>query len=415
MRPGKIVVVGILLACSLPPAVSGAAWQQAGRQDPTATPRLTPAALDESLELGRRYLLGAQRPNGSFIYERDAARGGVDLGTRHAVREMGGLWAIAIFHRQDPTAETAGAFHRAMRLQDTFAKHTPAGGRFLCEPDAPIGSTNTLAIHGLALQDFLAADFEMAPALRAKYQRDLAATVKALLSLRMNNGRFHSGYRCRDGRGAGPPEPYSDGEAMLVLVRAAKEAGSDAALRDTVLESAALMYGQYVRSALRADPDSEDTKAFYQWGSMAFYELYTSGWPGTQAYAARTIAMARWMIDVHGVLEKTRNTGYAYEGLALAWELARLTNDRNNQRRIGDAIDRGLSKLMGWQIGGPVGGTAVPAAFRRSEAVRGGIVSRPGDPRLRIDTVQHQMNATLLVRWLLFRPAEDDAAAADGR
>src|SRR5690348_1458263 len=52
---------------------------------------LTAEALDQSLALGRQYLLNIQRPDGSFIYELDANRG-VDLNTRHAIREMSALW-----------------------------------------------------------------------------------------------------------------------------------------------------------------------------------------------------------------------------------------------------------------------------------------------------------------------------------
>ena len=44
------------------------------------------------------------------------------------------------------------------------------------------------------------------------------------------------------------------------------------------------------------------------------------------------------------------------------------------------------------------------------------MLSEPDDPRLRIDMTQHQMHATLLIRWLLFRGDDAaDAAAADGR
>jgi hypothetical protein len=269
-----------------------------------------------------------------------------------------------------------------------------------------------MAIYVLALQDFLAAGGELDDTVRTGLQRDLADAVKFLVSLRLPGGRFYAKYRCADGRGAGTPTPYADGECLLALARAAKEEAT-AALRDIVLESAAVMYGEYVRSALRADPQSDDAKAFYQWGSMAFYELYTAGWPGTQPYAARTIVMARWMIDVAGLADKTGNNGYAFEGIAVAWELARLTNDKKNQKHIGGAIEKVFPKLMSWQIGSPWSGAAVPKSFLKNPAPRGGVLSVPADPRLRIDTTQHQMHAAMLIRWFLFRPS--DAAAADGR
>ena len=40
----------------------------------TTFPPLTADALDQSLALGQQYLLNVQRPDGSFIYELDAAR-----------------------------------------------------------------------------------------------------------------------------------------------------------------------------------------------------------------------------------------------------------------------------------------------------------------------------------------------------
>lgn len=430
MRPGPIVAM-LLVACLLPavpraraqapppppvPRTAAASSAESAAPGESVTPgqaagRLTPEALDQSLTLGRQYLLNAQRPDGRFVYELDAIRG-VASAERNIIREMGALWGVALFHRYEPTPATAAAVARAMRLQGRFAKRTRAGGLYLCEPDSREGTTNAMALYVLALQDFLAADHPLDPGQRARYEQDLAAAVKFILSLRMPGGRFFAGYRCADGGGFGAPEPYSDGEALLALVRAAKDS-DDAALRKLVIESAGAMYVEYVRTAIQRDPVNEQTKGFYQWGSMAFYELYTTGWPGTAAYAPRTIAMARWIIGVHGVLDKPRHTGYAFEGLAVAWELARLTNDRRSQQHIGAAIDAGLSKLLTWQIGSPLAGAAVPQTFGSSPKTKGGIVSEPDDRKLRVDTVQHQMHATLLVRHLLFRPA-DEAAPDQG-
>lgn len=421
MRPRPITVAASLLLASLLSAPlapgaqdtpEGAARRApAGATAPTPTRSLTVEALEESLALGRQYLLNSQRSDGSIVYEVDAARG-TQLGSRNIVREMGAVWGIALFHRHEPGPATAEAFIRSMRLQDTFAKQTRSGGRYLCEPASREGSTNTMAIYALALQDFLAADHPLDAKLRAKYEKDLAATVKFLLSLRMASGRFYSGYACADGRGVGAAEAYSDGEALLVLARVFKDS-ADPAVRKLVLESAGAMYVEYVRTAIQLNPTNEHTKGFYQWGSMAFYHLYQTGWPGTAPYAARTIALARWMTDVHGVLTKSRNTGYAFEGLAVAWDLARLTGDDKNQRHIAGVIEAGMSKLLTWQVGSPLAGAAIPETFRVTPRTKGGIVSEPEDPKLRVDTVQHQMHATLLVRWLMFRP--DDAAAADGR
>jgi UDP-N-acetylmuramoyl-tripeptide--D-alanyl-D-alanine ligase len=395
LRPTPIAVMMLLFVAS---AASGQ--------------HVTAEQLDQSIDLGRTFLLSAQREDGSFVYEFDAVRG-ADAGTRNAIREMGGLWAIALLHRRHPTPETASAIVKALKLQDTFAKTTPGGGRYLAEPDAREWTTNTVALHMLAMQDVLATkdDKLVDAAIREKCERDLAAEAKFLLSLRLGNGRFSSTYHTTDGKGLASPTPYSDGEVLLALIRRAKQDPKDEALRQSVLESAAIMYSAYVRGALRADPNNEQTRAFYQWGSMAFYELYTAEWPGTKPYAPRAIAMARWMIDVQHINRAIDNGGHAFEGLAAAWELARLTGDAKNQQYIGAAIDRGLARLMSWQIGNAPGETeAVPKTFLRSQKARGGVVSLPGEPKIRIDTVQHQMHAEMLARKFMFRGGAEEAA-----
>jgi hypothetical protein len=376
-----------------------------------ALPPLTADALDQSLTLGRQYLLNIQRPDGSFIYELDANRG-VDLNTRHAIREMSALWMLARFHRNHPTPETSVAILRALKLQNVYAKRSANGGRYLSEPGAQEWTTNVVALYALTLLDYLETDQPLDPAVRAGFELNLADTVKFLMSLRQRSGRFYSLYRVADGTGTMPPEPYPDGEALYALIRYAK-VRNDAAVRDAMLESAAVMYGEYVKSALRADPHSPDATAFYQWGTMAFYELYTSGWPDTRPYAARAIAMARWMTDVNKIVRQPGNMGPAYEGLAIAWELARLTGDVKNQTVIGAALNEGLAKLLTWQIGypGATAGGAVPASFLRSPKARGGILTFEKDSRIRTDMVMHQLNAELLVRTFMFGGSANGAAS----
>ena len=221
---------------------------------------LDPKTLDGSLDLLREYLLNAQRADGSFVYEFDAARG-VDTRTRQAVREISGLWGLTLLHRRSPTPQTAAAVVKSLKFYDTHAKRTPAGGRYFCEAGAREWTTNYLALHVMALSEFLGTDHEIDPALRKKLETDRADEVKFLMSLRGGTGRFSGTYRCADGRGASAPTSYADGEALLALVRVAKETG-DESLRDAVLTSAASMYAEYVRSALRADPASKDAHRF---------------------------------------------------------------------------------------------------------------------------------------------------------
>jgi hypothetical protein len=212
------------------------------------------------------------------------------------------------------------------------------------------------------LLDYLAADQKLDPAARVEYERNLADSVKFLLSLRLPTGRFYPLYRVADGRGTDSPAPYSDGETLFALTRYAKER-NDPAVRTVVLESAAVMYGAYVKAALRADPHSADAIAFYQWGTMAVLRAPHLRLADTRPYAARAIAMARWMTDVNKVVNQPGNMGPAYEGLALAWELARLTGDAKKPADHRRHAQPGLSKLLTWQIGNP-GATSSGASPR---------------------------------------------------
>jgi len=186
-----------------------------------------------------------------------------------------------------------------------------------------------------------------------------------------------------------------------MLVKAAKYAGYQD-LKDQILESAEAMYKNYVFDALKVDHDSNATKGFYQWSSMAFYEIYTSGWEGVEKYAEYAIDLAYWMIDVHDTLRRRRNTGYAYEGLASAWELARLTHNRAAMKKIGAVIDMALIKLISWQVEGPIPNDYLRANRTRDAKAIGGVLNSRQRPFLRIDVTQHQSHAIILARRYIY-------------
>lgn len=370
---------------------------------------LTREALDRSLSAGRQYLLNSQTPDGRFVYQYDFVQRRRTPGDNE-VRQAGALWGLTLIHQDRPEEQTALAVRRGLAFFKMNSRLTQDGKRYIAYPGSDNGSTGTVALVGLALVDFMRSgppDTE-----RARCEADLSEYVQFLLSLRTADGRFHGHYDLGEGRGVGAPSPYSDGETLLMMVEAAKYAGRDD-LKDLAVNTAEAMYRIYVKRALARDPDSKATKGFYQWGSMAFHELYTSGWQGVEAYAERTIELAYWMIDVHRTLERGRNTAYAHEGMAVAWELARLTGRRDAVRKIGDVIDQGLGKLISWQVGGPT-----PNAYLRTHPTDdklavGGVMNSASDPVLRIDVAQHQTHAVMLVRRFMYR--EEPPIGPDGR
>ncbi len=363
---------------------------------------LTASLLDESLAAGTAFLLKNQEEEGNFVYEYNFLTDTFS-NQDNQVRQAGALWGIALIHKEHPSDATKAALKKGLAYFSSRSHMTEEGGRYVLYPSDWSGSTGTIALMCLSLTEFLQTDLTEEE--REEYKTMLDEYLTFLLSLRMENGQFYSSYSHEDGTGSGSPSPYFDGESLLALTKAAKYAGYTE-LSDRILESAEHMYTLNVLDALEMDPDSATTKGFYQWSSMSFYEIYTSGWEGVEPYAERTIDLAYWMIDTHKTLERTKNTGYAYEGIAVAWELARLTMNNAAQEKLGAVINEGMMKLISWQVGGPNPNSYLLQNTDMKSLLDsngyGGVMNRKDEPELRIDVTQHQMHATILVRRFLF-------------
>ena len=213
--------------------------------------------------------------------------------------------------------------------------------------------------------------------------------------LRMENGQFHQYYYLTNGTGAGFPSPYYDGESLLALIKAAKYMNKEKFISQ-ILDSANKTYEAYVYDAIKNDIDSTNTKGFFQWGCMSYFELATSKWNHTRLYSDIVIDLADWMINIHQVLERTRNTAYAFEGIIHAYELARRNNDLDHVNKYISVIDDGLYKLTTWQVGGSIQNIFLINHPTTNKLAIGGIMNHREESPLRIDVTQHQMHAVIL-------------------
>ena len=125
--------------------------------------------------------------------------------------------------------------------------------------------------------------------------------------------------------------------------------------------------------------------------------------PVTFAASVKDKEVSDWMIDVHHTLWRGRNTGYAYEGLIHAYELARRRGDKEHQAKLACTIDIGLEYLLEWQVGGPLANRFARRVSHDHRLAVGGIQNLPHGPGLRIDVTQHQMHAILLARRYVYR------------
>ncbi|NQU22280.1 MAG: hypothetical protein HQ567_13440 [Candidatus Nealsonbacteria bacterium] len=354
---------------------------------------MTAQSLDDSLDVGRQFLVNIQRPEGNFFYELNLVTGEIK-DTDNAVRQAGTLWSVALMHQHTPGDDTRTAVERGLAFFDKVSRTTDDGGTYIVYPGRPASATGTVALVTLTLIELLHAEPEHPNA--ASYRQRVDEQIRFLLSLRQKEGLFSGGFDAKTGRGTSEPSPFYDGETLLALSKAANYLDRDD-LEPILVESADAMYRAYFVKSLKDDPKKETAVQFYQWGSMAMLEIYKTGCKGSEQCADRAIEMALWKA---GRLSDTPkyNASHAYEGLASAWEIARLSGNKEAQKTIGEKIESGVPILLTWQVGGPAPNQFLRDNPPKDKKAIGGVMSGPEDPLLRIDVTQHQMHALLLVR-----------------
>jgi hypothetical protein len=354
-------------------------------------PRLTRADLDAGIDLCGRYLLAAQRPGGDFVYEVDWTTGR-ESADDNPVRQAGATWGVALLYRETHDPAHGDAFGRA------WGQWSPRSGML-----------GAAALIGLSLLERVAVAEGSADL--AKARADLDALGVLLEGARLPNGGFAQSFDPRTGSHSGPADPYSSGEALLLLVRSGLELG----VPDRVARALAWAeedYDLFVAKPLAEEPDPDLTKGYYQWSSMVWSALASEGY-APEVWGRRLVEQALWMVDVHRTLSRTRNTGYAYEGLIPAWEWARRSGDHDTARKLAGVVHRGLRKLCSWQLGHPLASAALRSAPQR---FHGGVQNHATKPELRIDVTGHQLHALILARRLGVDTAEcSDPAEPESR
>jgi UDP-N-acetylmuramoyl-tripeptide--D-alanyl-D-alanine ligase len=360
--------------------------------------RLTRDALQRSLELQTRFLRGHQRPEGNFNYEYDFSSKQLSSDDNE-VRQAGALWGLALAYGHEPGSATRSTELQAQveRGLAFFGEHSRSskGRRCIAYPGANEGSMGTVALVALAYIDYLrAAPPGLSEETLGQHRAYLGGHLRHLERSLRPDGLWYGKYDTKTCLPSGESSPYADGEALLALVKAAKYL-EFSALQPTLLRAADAGLALNIDAALAQDSDSDVTKGYYQWSSMAFYELATSNMPEGAKYGDTVLRLADWMIHEHDTLWRLRNTAYAYEGIIHAYALAQQRHDSAHVAKYGCVIDVGLNRLLTWQVGGPL---ALAFANRGKDDPRalGGVQNEARDAALRIDVTQHQAHATML-------------------
>ena len=137
-------------------------------------------------------------------------------------------------------------------------------------------------------------------------------------------------------------------------------------------------------------------KAYPRMAENASCLIFTS-WRNEPDFR-RIVEAADWMIDVHHVLRRSKNTGYAFEGIVSAYEVARMRGDAVHAEKFACVIEDGLAKLTSWQVGHPLANEHVQKADAADALAVGGVQNSADEAPLRVDTTQHQMHAVILAR-----------------
>ena len=362
--------------------------------------------LDHSLELGTQFILNHQKPEGNFTYTYDWVKKAYDP-SDNQVRQAGVMWGLALIYNDSPNPKVGAAVEKAMDFFARNSKLTRDGHRYVTYPGDEAGRIGTVALCALAHIDYLrVAKFYIAEEKFQHYRQLLDEYLEFLIKARIQTGPtaglWHKNYSIAAGHPYGKSSPYFDGESLLALIKAAKYMGRED-LQSIIIASADIGYHHNIQQALQEDPDSSITKGYYQWSSMIFFEIATSGWPNTEKYGNYVIDLANWMIEVHKTLSKPRNTAYAYEGIIHAYQLAVERNDTKHIEKFAGVIEAGLKKLTSWQVGSPLMNGFIRSQPIDNPLAIGGVQNHRRESLLRIDVTQHQMHAVILARRYVYK------------
>ncbi|MFH1809669.1 MAG: hypothetical protein ABIJ09_13060 [Pseudomonadota bacterium] len=354
---------------------------------------LTVEDLQSSIDLGAEFMVNHQRPEGRFDYAYDWARGSLSSDD-NPVRQAGATWGLALILRHEPSARVDQALDTALRFFEAHSVVVASKARFVVYPGERSGSTGTQALVALAVVERLAIR-PLDEDRRQRYAELAQGLLHGLLSLRRGDGLWPARYRHEDGSASGGRSPYFDGEALLALIRAGRIL-QRTDLIEAASASAHAGWTAHVVQPRALDPDPDATKGYYQWSTMAMWELLDAGVADAEVFGSHILELADWMIDVHRTLDRSRNTGYAMEGLAHAVDVARRQGDDERRAWYACVYDRSMRRLTGWQLGHRLASADLARADARDPRVRGGVQGSAREAELRIDTVQHQMHAAIL-------------------
>lgn len=380
-----------------------------------ATSVINSSSLDTALELGAKFLMSRQKPGGNFHYEYDWKKK-ENSDDDNSVRQAGTTWGLAFLHAGAPSAELSEAVLKALKFFEQYAATDKHGRRFVRYPGEENGKLGTIALLALAHIDFLRSSPNLDEKVQKKLKHHLNGYIQFLLHAETSIGKgdhkrhtFHGRYK-HSGEPFAEDSAYFDGEALLALVRAARHM-NHSNLWETIGRTAKGSWELDAETGLKQGDKHGDgidekklkrMKGFYQWSSMAMYELLQTDKHKFKPFEKRILRYADWRLSsTKFPLGSNKNNAVTLEGLVPAYLVA-LGADDERADKIGCLLRRsGIPNLNILQVGHPDAQGGALKASNDDPRAFGGVQPSLDSPKLRIDTTQHQMHAVLQIKQML--------------
>mmetsp|Transcript_9751 Transcript_9751/g.17195 ORF Transcript_9751/g.17195 Transcript_9751/m.17195 type:complete len:465 (+) Transcript_9751:85-1479(+) len=366
--------------------------------------------IASGIDLGARFLVQSQREAGNFRYEYNWQTK-AESNDDNPVRQAGTLWGLSLLHLDgiagsNGTAEQLlPAIRKGLKYFLQHSSVKSGGRRVVIYPGQAKQKTGVIALLALTHIEVLRKPEKLEPAAISELQGHLDGYLNTILAAATKKYTFHAAYQ-EGGEAYGPASPYFDGECLLALIKAAKYLGRDD-LWPQIKEFADGGFKKNVKPGLMGKFEEKDVekvlkrlKGYYQWGTMSWYELFTSGKADYRKYAKRTLRYSGWLSQHLGEHRKA-NMGYAFEGVIPAFVTAVSMGSQSREKDLACKVREGVAGLLGMQVSHALAeGLARRAPASDARAV-GGCQGSLDSSALRIDTTQHQLHAMLMARRLL--------------
>ncbi len=367
-------------------------------------PVITRSNLIQAIEMARAYYLNHQNPDGNFIYALDIANGET-IKKDNQVRQAGAIWGLSCLNRDRFNEPTRRAVLLGINFFSSNIKTIPSGERVFVYPDMDYIETGAVALLSLSVIEFLRGQGKYLDEKTRQTYIDLLNThITFLRGLEMQDGSWARCTELIGGTKDTKPSPYFDGETLLAYCKAARYLNRKDLLEriDYALPKLAK---KYTYGEWKTNIESDLTKGFAQWGSMAAAEYVEAGFEKNRGIAAdMSYALSKWLINVNQIEFKTGNTAYAVEGLMGSYRVAKVLGDEVAQKFFKDISLRIMSNLMTWQYKGPFMkfNSNLATLENPAKGADGGITFARNSTLVRIDVEQHQLHAMLMMLEHLF-------------